>query len=74
MKSLSVAALLTKLNKITADVEQRRSQVDKDGGVHVVIYDVATGQPLPGYEPATSGVIVYLPDNGRDRYKDGYIA
>jgi len=37
-------------------------------GAAIVIYDLLTRNPLPGYEPRANGVTVWLPDNGRDNY------
>jgi hypothetical protein len=58
--------LENRLNHMRLVVEQQIAPRETYG--RVVLYDPATGEPLPGYVPSSKFVNIYLPDNGRDDY------
>jgi hypothetical protein len=59
-------ALLEQARAARARLEQERASVDHPRGV-VVIYDLETRQPLPGYEPNPDAEYhCWIPHNGRD--------
>lgn len=51
------------LDKRLERLEARRPQLPMS---HVVIYDVATKQPVNGPIPESATVQIWIPDNGRD--------
>jgi hypothetical protein len=56
--------LQKQVNDLLAKIEEDQRRRDECA---IVIYDPATGIPLPGYEPSPSAIrIVYIPHNGRD--------
>ncbi len=61
---------VTRLVARLARLEARRTgEMAARGGV-IVIYDAATGDPLPGYIPPSNGrVSIWIPANGRE-YND----
>jgi hypothetical protein len=57
-------ALLEQARAARAKLEQERASVDLRG--RVVVYDPATGAPLPGYEPSPHAEVnIWIPSNGR---------
>ncbi len=59
----NVNSLSKQVNDLLAKLEEEQRRRDARA---IVIYDPATGIPLPGYEPSPSAVaIVYLPHNKR---------
>jgi hypothetical protein len=58
-------ALLKRAQALLKKTGQQRRPLP---GAAIVIYDLLTRKPLPGYEPRAGGVVVWLPDNGRDNY------
>lgn len=56
--------LIRQVEAIVREVQERQRRKDESA---IVIYDYATGVPLPGYEPKPGAVYTFwLPDNGRD--------
>jgi hypothetical protein len=58
--------LENRLNHMRTVVEQQIAPRETHG--RVVLYDPATGKPLPGYVPSREFVNIRIPDNGRDGY------
>lgn len=56
--------LVRQVNDLLAKLEEDQRRKDESA---IVLYDYATGVPLPGYEPKPGAVYtVWLPHNNRD--------
>lgn len=58
---------MARASKMLAEIEQEQAKRDTAG--RVVIFDPATGLPLPGFAPNPNAEQnIWVPDNGRDNY------
>jgi hypothetical protein len=61
---MSTDSLLRQAEKLLVQVQQNRRAIDRCG--RVVIYDLETGEPLPGYAPNPDAEAnIWIPDSKR---------
>lgn len=62
--------LLKQAERLLREVQEREQRKDEFA---FVLYDVATGLPLPGYEPDPNALVqIWIPDNHREKLPGPY--
>jgi hypothetical protein len=66
MNNSSINALGRRIDAALALIEEKQRAAEEEDIASLVIYDPATGKPLPGYEQASAkeGIVFWFPKRG----------